>query len=234
MSFILDALKKSEREREQQAQGTQPSVIYRRSHTPPTWMVVVITLLLVNMALVTVVWLRNDHQPAVPMITVNNGAPATPAAVRVPANSLNNSNSNNELRSLQDETQSRPDPQDITATLLADAAPPEGPPLVRQVNPDDAGKSGLNNNIRNYARDTGAGSNVPTLDSIGGNAALNLPALHLDIHVYSLNATERFVFINMKKYAEGNTLKEGPVIDRITSDGAVLSYGGQQFLLPRQ
>ena len=37
-----------------------------------------------------------------------------------------------------------------------------------------------------------------------------LPELHLDIHVYSANPAERFVFVNMRKYAEGQALKEGP------------------------
>lgn len=226
MSFILDALKKSEREREQQAQGIQPDVIYRRSHAQPIWMVVVITLLLANMALVVAVWLHSSHQQPGPMITVNNSAPAAPAVQSsVPATTPSVSS---EVRSLQNETQ----PQDETAKILADAPPPAGPQLVRQVNPDEATKP-ANGAVTNAYPKT-SGSIIPTLDSIGGNTALNLPPMHLDVHVYSINAAERFVFINMKKYTEGQVLKEGPTLEHITPDGAVLKQGEQEFLLSRQ
>jgi len=232
MSFILDALKKSEREREQHANVVQPSVIYQRSHTPPTWMIVVITLLLVNMALVTVMWLRSDHQSSAPMITVNNSAPAPAASSVAPANTT--APVVTDLRPLHDEALPVQDSLDETAAILANAKVPEGPTLVRQVNPEVvAGKDPtVNTSSNNYTK--AYGSSVPTLDSIGGNSALNLPAMHLDIHVFSINAAERFVFINMKKYAEGQTLKEGPTLEHVTPDGAVLRYQDHQFLLPRQ
>lgn len=225
MSFILDALKKSEREREQQAQGIQPGFVYRKPHTPPVWMIAIIGLLLVNMTLIVVMWMRNTNQAAGPLITVNNAAPAatSPVAVAKPVEAT-------EARSLQTETLPQLDVQDETAKVLANAPVPDGPQLVRQITPEDATKSGSNLNAT-YAKTT---SGMPTLDSIGGAAALNLQQLHLDIHVYSLKNTERFVFINMKKYAEGQTLKEGPLLEHITPDGAVLQYQNQQFLLPRQ
>jgi general secretion pathway protein B len=62
----------------------------------------------------------------------------------------------------------------------------------------------------------------------------SLPELHLDIHVNSQNPGERFVFVNMRKYLEGETLKEGPSVERITADGVVLNQRGLRFLLPRQ
>ena len=61
-----------------------------------------------------------------------------------------------------------------------------------------------------------------------------LPELHLDIHVHSNNAAERFVFVNMRKYVEGQSLSEGPTVERITGEGVVLNQRGLRFLLPRQ
>ena len=58
-----------------------------------------------------------------------------------------------------------------------------------------------------------------------------LPDLHIDIHVYSENAAERFVFINMKKYDEESFLDEGPLIKAITKEGVVLEQNGISFLL---
>jgi general secretion pathway protein B len=62
----------------------------------------------------------------------------------------------------------------------------------------------------------------------------SLPDLHLDIHVYSAKPAERFVFVNMRKYTEGQALKEGPTLERITSEGAILNHHGLRYLLPRQ
>jgi len=227
MSFILDALKKSEREREQHAQGIQPGVVYRRPHTPPIWMIVVIGLLLLNMALVAAMWTKNN-QAAGPLITVNNAAPVASPSPAISAKEP----ASGEAKSLQSAATSQTEVPDETARVLADAPVPDGPPLVKQITPEDAAKSGVSSSISTFPKTTTSG--VQTLDSIGGAAALNLPQLHLDIHVYSLKDTERFVFINMKKYAEGQTLKEGPVLEHITPDGAVLQYQNQEFLLPRQ
>jgi general secretion pathway protein B len=77
-------------------------------------------------------------------------------------------------------------------------------------------------------------SNAPTIDQLRLNGSLNLPELHLDIHVYSDNPAERFVFINMRKYREGARIEAGPEIREIRPDGVILEYQGQTFLLPRQ
>ena len=58
-----------------------------------------------------------------------------------------------------------------------------------------------------------------------------MPELRLDLHVYADNPAERFVFINMRKLREGESLPEGVRVDRITPTGARLSYRGQQFTL---
>ncbi len=61
--------------------------------------------------------------------------------------------------------------------------------------------------------------------------ARGVPELHLDLHVYSNAPAQRFVFVNSRKYREGDTLAEGPVIEKITQDGAVLSFRGSRFRL---
>ena len=54
------------------------------------------------------------------------------------------------------------------------------------------------------------------------------------MHVYATKASDRFVYINMRKYREGATLQEGPTVERIRRDGVILNYQGLRFLLPRQ
>jgi general secretion pathway protein B len=58
-----------------------------------------------------------------------------------------------------------------------------------------------------------------------------LPALHIDLHVYATQVQQRFIFVNSRKYKEGDTLAEGPVVEQITPDGAVLNFRGSRFKL---
>jgi general secretion pathway protein B len=58
-----------------------------------------------------------------------------------------------------------------------------------------------------------------------------VPPLHLDLHVYASQPQQRFVFVNSRKYGEGDTLAEGPVVEEITPDGAILNFRGSRFRL---
>jgi general secretion pathway protein B len=58
-----------------------------------------------------------------------------------------------------------------------------------------------------------------------------VPPLHLHLHVYANDPQQRFVFINSRKYREGDTLAEGPVVEQITTEGAVLNFRGSRFRL---
>lgn len=239
MSFILDALKKSEREREQQRQGVQPEIVYkRRAGAQPLWIVAVMGLLLLNFVFVLVLWLRGDRQQAAPVITVNSGVPAVmSAAPVVPAiAAASSAQASSDVRPLQEEVYPPAVEPDETGAVLAHADIADGPQLVRSL---DQHNPSLNSttvaiNPPLNADHAAHGNPLPTLDALGGNTALNLPQLHLDIHVYSSVPAERFVFVNKRKYIEGQNLNEGPSVERITPEGAVLSYRGQRFLLPRQ
>jgi general secretion pathway protein B len=75
---------------------------------------------------------------------------------------------------------------------------------------------------------------LPSINEINVADQPALANLHLDVHVYATQPSERFVYINMRKYREGATLAEGPVLERIRRDGVVLNYQGLRFVLPRQ
>ena len=60
-----------------------------------------------------------------------------------------------------------------------------------------------------------------------------MPEVHLDLHVYSPNAAERYAMINLHKVREGETTAEGMRVIEITREGVVLQYQGTEFLLGR-
>ena len=55
--------------------------------------------------------------------------------------------------------------------------------------------------------------------------------LHLQVLVYSEVPSGRLVFINNQKYVEGQRIDANFVIERITSDGVFVSYQGKRVLL---
>ncbi len=71
---------------------------------------------------------------------------------------------------------------------------------------------------------------VPTRDEALAKGT-QLPDLRLDLHVYDPDPAKRFVFINMRKLREGESLPEGVRVEEILSQGARLSYRGSQFTL---
>lgn len=75
---------------------------------------------------------------------------------------------------------------------------------------------------------------LPSINELNVAGQPALANLHLDVHVYATQPSERFVYINMRKYREGATLAEGPVLEHIRRDGVVLNYQGLRFVLPRQ
>ena len=232
MSFILDALKKSEQERERsQTPGVVGLPYGRAPRGKPWWLIIVVGMLVLNCVLLLAMWLRKEATPviAVKENTVTASASSSAASVVVaPPRTA-------EVRALDAEVINATEAEDSTSMLLSEATTPEGPPLVRSA-ADNAitGNSSNQTVINKYpVGQTGSGT-APTLTSLGGSAALNLPELRLDLHVYSAKKTERFAFINSKKYTEGQPLNEGPLLEQITNEGVVLSYRGQRFLVPRQ
>lgn len=61
------------------------------------------------------------------------------------------------------------------------------------------------------------------------------PALSVQVHVYDANPLRRFVLINGKKYRETDTLVEGPKVVEIVPEGVVLEHRGTRVLqeMPR-
>ena len=71
------------------------------------------------------------------------------------------------------------------------------------------------------------------IDSLAAQGSSELPELSVDLHIFAEDPAKRAVFINGRRYVQGARIKEGPMVVEITREGAVLSYQGRRFLLPR-
>lgn len=206
MSFILDALKKSEAERKRQdAPGIASIPESRQRQGAAKWIWIIGGLLLVNLAVLVGLMLRPDDAP-----------PVTSAAARPEA------------------TSEKPPPE--TFSEIVREAKRNAPEVVQVTGSGEPPQAGEAPQSRAAAAEPApsAAEVLPTFNELRADGILQLPDLHLDIHVYSGQAADRFVFVNMSKYKEGSTLSEGPVVREIAPDGVILDYRGRRFLLPRE
>ena len=209
MSFILDALKKSESERKRQDSPGIASIPESSQPKPAAkWPWVVTGLLAVNLVVLGTIVMKPEA-PVEPASDASVAPEPDPEPATVPE-----SQPVTEAR----ETTTRRAETPVAAAVEMPAPEPEVE-TVAAVTPEPLPT---------------ITEGLPTLRELQAAGQLQLPEMHLDIHVYSGQPADRFVFVNMSKYTEGSTLNEGPSITDITPDGVVLDYFGTRFLLPRE
>lgn len=220
MSFILDALKKSENERQQQADAEFASVPSGTdSPRAPKWLWILGALLALNVAVLLGIMMRSGA-PSSPV-----GGPqarvAEPAAV--PAGATGTVNA---------AAETPPGESGGSFTDRLAEARRDQPPADPVAEASIAAVPAPSNRVTATRTDAEFAS-LPTLTEVRASNQVQLPDLHVDIHVYSPVPRERFVFINMSKYRENEVIREGPTITRIEADGVVFEYQGVTFILPR-
>lgn len=72
---------------------------------------------------------------------------------------------------------------------------------------------------------------LPSYKEVALSGRGQMTEFHLDIHVYAPEPDRSFVFINNRKYREGQQLDEGGTVERITPAGVVLNHRGVRFEL---
>jgi len=206
MSFILDALKKSETERQQQGPAEFTGVPTSNGRqSAPRWLWILGVLLAVNLAVLMGLLLRPDVA----------GAPAA-----IEQSAVDNDAFAEQVAEAKQNVPPREEPRLATTQPVATAASSSVP----------ARTSPPATPVRRSSTNTAM---LPTIHEVLADGTVTLPALHVDIHVYGESPEERFVFINMNKHVEGSRLAEGPLVEEITTDGVVLNYNGTSFVLPR-
>ena len=217
MSFILDALRKSETDRQQQA-SAEFATIPTAAEQPgtPKWIWALSALLLVNAAILAVFLLRDA-----PVATTAQAPAPRAVADKEPARAGTDTGFRERLETARAE---RPDPPPRTSASTAPRPAATQTPATSQAPAPAAAPATVE--ISSLT--------LPTLTEIRVNDGVELPDLHLDIHVYGATSAERFVFINMQKLTEGDMLDSGPALESITPDGVILDYRGTRFVLPRE
>jgi len=240
MSFILDALKKSESDRQRQS---GPSLFEVKVAPPrrslPVWAVALAILLGINVIVIS--WMLLRH-PATPQPATTGSAstaappPAVPTATAPPAGSARPAPAPSPGAAASatapaaSTRQASATAQDSSAAAPAGGGHSSGQPSAGDASGDEA-PAGDAAAAPDAGASGSAAQDLPLYQQIVSSAGL--PALHLDLHVFAQRPRDRFVMINMHRVGEGDTLPGGVQVDAIRPDGVVLTYHGTQFLLPR-
>jgi general secretion pathway protein B len=222
MSFILDALKKSESERKRQG---GPALLEMRVSPPrrglPMWAVLIAIALLANLGILAYLLLRQPETTAVavpivtPAVATAPAAPGTSPPAAPPAAAI-------------PPTSTLPDPATVTSALPPETRlPPANAADYEPAVPPRPGVNGAPSNAT-IAGDMG----LPTMQDLNANGA-GIPALRLSLHAYDPIPANRYVLLNSARMREGETTAEGVRLERITEFGVVMSWRGRRFILMR-
>lgn len=245
MSLILDALKKSEAERQRQS---GPTLLEVRVSQPrrryPAWVIAVGALLAVNMLLLVIFMLHRPASSQAPLPQTGAAAMAPSAAAAAGAPGAPAAPSSGVVAPVAPLAPVAQAPVlDTSASLDGGSGALQPIPRVPQRqassepsdsigNPaDDEPAVPLGRDGASSERDSaGHYANLPNFSDLGGD----LPELRLDLHVYAERPRERYAMINMHRVREGDVLPEGPRVLAITREGVALDYRGQEFMLRPQ
>jgi len=244
MSFILDALKKSDKKR---LDGKVPNlatshrVEAESRQRRPLWPLLLVLLLTVNAAVLLWLfgpWSHSDISPspqASAALTVKSApkgpvtssvaevSPPAVASERLPAPSDESSQPVAAAVSVLPplaEPVTEPVAQSDSAPLQ-ELVPPVETEIVAETQTASDIASALDQTPRLYL-----------LADLPPAVRRDIPEMHISLHAYFQDAQERLVRINNKLLREGALLDGKYLLEEITVDGVIFSYAGYRFQVP--
>ena len=230
MSLILEALKKSEAERQR---GKAPGLFVEQAVVPvrsrratPGWAYVAGVLLVVVVGVfVWREWSREAAVPAQTQVSAPTAVPPLPPAGE-------DRGEGEPGASMVAPTVALPPPQASPAREAAspDVARMPAPAPVPAPRPVPAQTPTQAPTITELPAPT---NTLPRLTDLPASERNALPPLKITMHVYADEPSQRFVILDGRRHGEGANPADGVVIQEIRRDGLVLSLRGRDVLLPR-
>ena len=235
MSYILDALKKSEQQR---GQGSIPNVqtvhsssLNYRDENKSYWPYILITAVTLNLAAIVYFIIDKDtisensalsdqdtDDDTEQHIVLNNTATVAPAAApESQKKQLSNTTGTN--------TKIEPEKTKIVVPAKAESIAKTSTPE----NDDEIIAPGYNNNVAVNKRPVQAQKNIIDFYDLPASIQQQLPAIIVSAHVYSTNPLQRSIVINNNFMEEGEYVIDNLILYEITADGAIFDYGETRF-----
>lgn len=241
MSYILDALRRAERERNL---GKAPSLQVVMQHdagerprNTARLLLIAVTLLAVAGAIAALL-MRQPSPPTPAIIETPAIAPAvTPAAPEA-------------VTELPDETPELSSLDDLAEPEPAPIAPSDAEPEIAEIaepvvalQPEDLQQTAPPTPTADAVvapaqpiapppMEPANAGGVPLLRDLPPAYRADFPALSVEVHVFDRLPEKRWIMIGGRRYREGEVLGEGPRVVEINEEGIVFDYRGQQSLYP--
>jgi general secretion pathway protein B len=243
MSYILDALKKVEQNREQEESPgavsfSSPPVVSAKKRA--FWPYVLTGALVLNVAFFTV-WMWMAGRPvevkapspeAKKFYAPPDAAMGPQISSKAPANEVVRRPADKSLPRPGVET--KPIAEKETAVKETTAKEARGPAIARkeeQSSSDDFSKKAIAAEVppvkeTQRERSQAIAGRLYTIGELPSDIRHNLPEFRISGHAYSADARTRVVRINEKILQEGQDLSAGLRLEEIIPDGVILAYQG--------
>ena len=219
MSYILDALKKSEQER---GHGTAPGIqtthsssLNYYSNKTHWWPYALVFVIAINLAALLYFVLFKDDAAVTNVVAAED---QTTAVQPEPAVSMTQATGN-----LASATQPHMTPPVQTSTV--ETAPVQAEPAVALAQTSAVASHDQSSN------QASAQSDYATVDrdELPYDIQQHIPIMEFSAHVYSSNPMQRSIVINGRFMEEGDNLGSDLVLNEITPEGAVFDFQGYRF-----
>jgi general secretion pathway protein B len=225
MSYILDALKKADQERNL---GDLPNLDTphwnrRRGGRTRHWVWVAIGLLIVNGVFLVFLLDRDDSGDSVPVPAESKPDLRSDVADPLPALQREMIAKPEQPKQLPLKPMARPE-RNVTAKprqpvpVVVERPPASKPaavttaPVIQQAEP-----------VRSSQPE------IPEWNELSLEFRSGLNPPRLDVHVYDDEPSRRFILVDLRKFVEGDTLDSGAKLEKIQPDSIQLYYQGTRF-----
>lgn len=230
MSYILEALKKADQEREIGAVPglATPHETERPGNRSRRWLWIIAVLLGVNVVLVVLLLVKRDIEVPDPIQATPEPQQAVTDEPRVQT----------DLQTRNGRTSQAPDPGSTelpqkkqtysTGELVMSAKPVRSPNSGPLSPPEDA--------VAPRSETATTAPPTPQLPSwyeLPHEFRMKLSLPRPDLHAWSEDPQNRFILVNLKKYREGETLESGLMLEEILPEGMIMSYMGERFMVEK-
>lgn len=261
MSYILDALKRAEQERQI---GQLPNAAITPIHEeyddePRRWPWILLAIFLVAaVAAALGVWLSQKQQPSIASTPSEASAPPSVSVVsRSAPASPNYIDRDSDMPSrvvvvttspqVLEAPNQTPPPTKEEAVTFSETKPIEEPPeiaaieLLLQPKPKPVATKPKQEPAPRPKPQMAASTapkaeqpeqRLPLLNEMDYAFRRSVPELSLQFHRYSDDSERSFVLIDGVRYRQGQILSAGPTLERIVDSGLVLRWQGERFIYP--
>ncbi len=253
MSYILDALRKSE----QQRQAIQPDTVTDRilvnmpqpKQRPTRWIIALVIGNLLVIAYLFLFFTHKSNTESQPKLAVNvdtQSLASTSAKQQLPPVPAESEITQKPAQSLAQQTESK-SPSIAQLIEARKAAESERP--IKQVpekkslatKKEPAKRSAITSTIRTEMQDrfseqpqtSTKRKGMLTLDDLPYEVRNTLPNLNINVFSYAEQPEDRFVIIDMVKYKTGQHIKGSVALKEIRPDSIILQYNGDTFRVER-